>query len=83
MARGSPCTTCITPGPNQVLCSADSYPGLIYNPRLEGKVPGVFGQAGKQLKHFGWIHEIACPSESKLIVAELLNRRVRKLLPHP
>jgi hypothetical protein len=24
---------------------------------------------GKELKQFGWIHEIACPSENELYVA--------------
>ena len=38
---------------------------------------------GKQLKQFGWIHEIACPSENVLFVAELLNWRVQKLVLHP
>ncbi len=50
---------------------------------LDGKVLGVLGRAGKQLKQFGWIHEMACPSENKLYVAELLNWRVQKLVLHP
>jgi hypothetical protein len=55
----------------------------IYKLSLEGKVLGVLGESGKQLKQFGWIHEIACPSENVLYVAELLNWRVQKLLLHP
>jgi hypothetical protein len=43
----------------------------------------VLGGSGKQLKQFGWIHEIACPSENTLYVAELLNWRVQKLLLKP
>lgn len=43
---------------------------------------GVLGQAGKQLKQFGWIHEMACPSPNVLFVAELLNWRVQKLMLH-
>jgi hypothetical protein len=39
-----------------------------------------FGKSGKQPGQFGWIHEIACPSENELYVAELLNWRVQKLL---
>ncbi len=39
--------------------------------------------AGKQLKQFGWIHAMACPSENVLYVAELLNWRVQKLLLKP
>ena len=41
---------------------------------------GVLGESGKQLKQFGWIHEMACPSETELYVAELLNWRVQKLI---
>ena len=35
------------------------------------------------MKQFGWIHEIACPSENEIYVGELLNWRVQKLLLHP
>jgi hypothetical protein len=51
--------------------------------QLDGKVLGVLGESGKQLKQFGWIHEIACPNENTLLVAEVLNRRVQKLILHP
>src|SRR3954453_22316505 len=80
MAPGSPWTVCITPGPNQVLFVSDAYPGRVYKLSLDGKVLGWLGESGKQLKQFGWIHEIACPSENLLYVAELLNWRVQKLL---
>jgi sugar lactone lactonase YvrE len=82
-APGAPWAICITPPPNQVLYSADSYPGRIYKLSLDGKVLGVLGNSGKQLKQFGWIHEIACPSENTLFVAEILNWRVQKLILHP
>lgn len=39
------------------------------------------GLTGPQ--QFGWIHEIACPSDNVLYVAELLNWRVQKLILHP
>jgi len=80
MAPGAPWAICITPGPNQVLFSSDGYPGRVYKLSLDGKVLGVLGESGKQLKQFGWIHEIACPSEAELYVAELLNWRVQKLI---
>lgn len=83
MAPGAPWAICITPGPHQVLYSSDAYPGRIYKLSLDGKVLGVLGQSGKQLKQFGWIHEIACPSENQLYVAELLNWRVQKLILMP
>jgi sugar lactone lactonase YvrE len=80
---GSPWALCITPGPNQVLYASDAYPGRVYKLSLDGKVLGVLGESGKQLKQFGWIHEIACPSENVLYVGELLNWRVQKLLLQP
>ena len=82
-APGAPWAICITPGPNQVLYSSDAYPGRIYKLSLDGKVLGMLGSAGKQLKQFGWIHEMACPSENELYVGELLNWRVQKLILEP
>jgi|SRR5208283_4780375 len=83
MAPGAPWTICITPPPHQVLYSSDGYPGRIYKLSLDGKVLGVLGDSGKQLKQFGWIHQMACPSENVLFVAELLNWRVQKLTLEP
>jgi DNA-binding beta-propeller fold protein YncE len=83
MGPGSPWAICITPGPHQYLYSADAYPGRIYKLTLDGKVVGMLGKTGKQLGQFGWVHEIACPSENTLYVAELLNWRVQKLILQP
>ncbi len=83
MMPGSPWAVCITPGPRQVLYASDAYPGRIYKLSLDGRVLGVLGESGKQLKQFGWIHEIACPSENVLYVGELLNWRVQKLILKP
>jgi len=80
---GAPWAICITPGPNQVLFSSDAYPGRLYKLTLDGKVLGVFGRSGKQPGQFGWIHEIACPSENELYVAEILNWRIQKLTLRP
>ena len=80
---GSPWAICITPPPHQLLYSADAFPGRIYKLSLDGKVLGMFGKSGKQLGQFGWIHEIACPSENELYVAEILNWRVQKLILEP
>jgi hypothetical protein len=83
---GSPWTICITP-PNasgtQFLYTSDAYPGRVYKLSLDGKVLGMLGRGGRPLKQFGWIHEMACPSENTLYVAELLNWRVQKLELHP
>jgi DNA-binding beta-propeller fold protein YncE len=83
MASGAPWAICINPGASQFLYVADAVPGRIYKVTLDGRVLGTIGEAGKQLKQFGWIHEIACPSENSLYVAELLNWRVQKLTLHP
>jgi hypothetical protein len=80
MAPGSPWAICITPSPNQVMYVSDAYPGRIYKLTVDGRVLGVLGESGKQLKQFGWIHEIACPSANELYVSELLNWRVQKLV---
>jgi hypothetical protein len=79
MQSGAPWAICITPGPTQYLYSSDA----VYKMTLDGKVVGVLGRSGRQLKEFGWIHEIACPSENTIFVAELLNWRVQKLILHP
>jgi DNA-binding beta-propeller fold protein YncE len=79
MSPGAPWAICITPGPHQVLYASDAFPGRIYKLTLDGKVLGALGKSGKQLGQFGWIHEIACPSENELFVAELLNWRIQKL----
>ena len=81
-ASGAPWAICITPGPTQYLFVADAVPGRIYKTTLDGKVLGVLGEAGKQAKQFGWIHQIACPSEHELWLAEILNWRVQKLTLH-
>jgi hypothetical protein len=80
---GSPWALCITPGPRQYLYSSDAFPGRVYKLTLDGKVVGMLGRSGRQPKQFGWIHEMACPSENELYVAEILNWRVQKLILHP
>jgi streptogramin lyase len=83
---GAPWTLCITPATNgspQYLYTSDAFPGRIYKLTLDGKVVGMLGSAGRQAKQFGWIHEIACPSENELYVAEILNWRMQKLTLHP
>jgi len=86
MAPGAPWALCISP-PNaqgqQFLYSSDAFPGRVYKLSLDGKVLGWLGKSGHQAKQFGWIHEIACPTENDLYVAELLNWRVQKLTLKP
>jgi hypothetical protein len=80
---GQPWAICITPEPNQVLFSSDANSGRIFKLGLDGTLQGWFGSYGKQLKQFGWIHEISCPSERELYVGELLNWRMQKLILQP
>jgi streptogramin lyase len=83
MQSGAPWAVCITPGPTQYLYASDAFPGRVYKMTLDGKVLGVLGSTGRQPKEFGWIHEIACPSENTIFVAEILNWRLQKLTLHP
>ena len=80
---GAPWAVCVSPGPTQYLYVSDAFPGRIYKLSLDGRVIGMLGRSGKQLKQFGWIHEIACPSENELYVAEILNWRIQKLTLRP
>jgi hypothetical protein len=60
-----------------------TYPGRIFKVTLDGKVLGVIGRAGRQLKQFSGGHQLACPSENDLYVAESSNWRVQKLILRP
>ena len=80
LAPGAPDALCMTQGENHVLFIGDIYPSRIYKVSLEGVVLGVYGQPGRNLGEFGWIHGIACPSEDEIWVAELINWRVQKLV---
>ncbi len=80
--NGAPWTVCIPPNSN-VMYTSDGYPGRVYKLSLDGKLLGYLGRVGRQPKQFGWIHEIACPTENEIYVAELLNWRVQKLVLHP
>ena len=83
---GTPWTVCISPGAHQYLFSSNSNGignfdnGEIYKMELDGKIVGRFGEAGKQMKQFGSIHEIDCRNENEILVGELTNWRVQKLL---
>ena len=55
----------------------------VFFPHGAQKVLGWFGRSGHQARQFGWIHEIACPSENELYVGELLNWRLQKLTLKP
>lgn len=80
-AIGAPNSICITPGPNQVMFVGEStYPGRLFKVSLDGKVLGVIGRSGRQLKQFSGVHQLACPSETEVYAAETSNWRVQKLI---
>jgi len=60
-----------------------TFPGRIFKVTLEGKVLGVIGKSGRNLKEFSGGHQLACPSSTELYVAESSNWRVQKLLLKP
>ena len=85
---GAPRAICISAGAHAYLYSSDSNPpdsmdnGVIYKMELDGKIAGQFGKAGKLLKEFGTVNQIDCRNPGSLIVAELSNWRVQKLILH-
>jgi DNA-binding beta-propeller fold protein YncE len=80
---GQPNSICITPGPRQVLYIGEStFPGRIFKVGLDGKVMGVIGRSGRNLKEFSGAHALSCPSETEVYAAESSNWRVQKLIIH-
>jgi hypothetical protein len=83
---GVPTAICISPGSHPYLYSSNSSGasdfdnGEIYRMELDGRILGKFGAAGKRLKEFGSVHEIDCRGENTLLVGELSNWRVQKLV---
>jgi DNA-binding beta-propeller fold protein YncE len=78
---GAPNAICIPPRGTQMMFVGEStFPGRIFKVSLDGKVLGVIGRSGRQLKQFSGAHALACPSEHEVYVAETSNWRVQKLL---
>jgi hypothetical protein len=78
---GAPNSICITPGSTQVMFVGEStFPGRLFKVSLDGKVLGVIGRSGRQLKQFSGVHQLACPSEYEVYAAETSNWRVQKLI---
>jgi hypothetical protein len=81
---GAPNSLCIPPGNSQVIFLGElTFPGRVFKLSLDGKVLGVIGRAGRNLKQFSGAHGLACPSENEIYVAETGNWRVQKVLLHP
>ena len=60
-----------------------TFPGRIFKVALDGKVLGVIGKSGREIKEFSGAHALACPSENLIYAAETANWRVQKLILHP
>ena len=87
---GAPMAICITPGPNQVMYVSNSNPpdnldvgGEIYKMELNGTIIGRFGTAGKIIGQFGTVNAIDCREENDLLVGELGNWRVQRVMLQP
>ncbi len=78
---GAPNSLCIpADNPNVIFLGESTFPGRIFKLDLNGKVLGVIGRAGRQIGSFSGAHQLACPSEKLLYVAESSNWRVQKLI---
>lgn len=75
----TPWALCINAEANPILFVADANRIYRYNIST-GLFEGYYGKPGRGLKEFGWIHSVACPMRSILLVGELLNWRVQQLI---
>lgn len=78
---GAPNSLCIPPNQNAVMFLGEStWPGRVFKLGLDGRVIGVIGKSGRNVKQFSGAHAIACPSENEIYVAESSNWRVQKIV---
>lgn len=78
---GAPNSLCIPPDNDKVIFLGEStWPGRIFKLSTDGKVLGVIGRSGRQHGSFSGGHQLACPSEFLIYVAETSNWRVQKLI---
>jgi hypothetical protein len=81
----APWAVCISPANaqgKQYLYSADAG-GKIYKDELDGTPIGWFGQTGKKVGDFYWVHAMHCESENVIYTGEAQNWRVQKITLHP
>ena len=76
----APWTLCTSGGETQYLFASDENPGRIYKMTLDGEILGWLGESGRAPGQFNWIHGISCRDENALIIADMNNWRVQKLL---
>ena len=57
--------------------------GEFYKMELDGKIPGKYGTADKQLKEFSSARKIDCRNPNEIYVGELTNSRAQNLALRP
>jgi hypothetical protein len=72
----APWSLCLTGGANQTLFVGSV--GRVYKMDLTGKVLGVFGRSGRMPGTLDSIHQLACPDEKTLYLANLYASRLDK-----
>jgi DNA-binding beta-propeller fold protein YncE len=72
----APWSLCLTTGPNQVMFVGSV--GRVYKMDLSGKILGAFGRPGRMPGTIDSIHQIACPDEKTVYLANLYSNRLDK-----
>jgi DNA-binding beta-propeller fold protein YncE len=72
----APWSLCLTNGPNQSLFVGSV--GRVYKMDLAGKILGMFGRPGRMPGTIDSIHQIACPDEKTVFLANLYSNRPDK-----
>ena len=72
----APWSLCLTDGPNQVLFAGST--SRVYKIDLNGKILGAFGRTGRMPGTIDSIHQLACPDENTLYLANLYSSRLDK-----
>jgi 6-bladed beta-propeller protein len=81
---GAPNALCIPPNQNEVMFLGEStWPGRVFKLTLDGRVIGVIGKSGRNVKQFSGAHALACPSDNEIYVAESSNWRVQRIILRP
>jgi DNA-binding beta-propeller fold protein YncE len=74
----APWSLCLTAGSNQVMFVGSI--GRVYKMDLSGNVLGEFGRAGRMPGTMDSIHQIACPDEKTVFIANLYSNRLDKYI---
>jgi streptogramin lyase len=72
----APWSLCLTNGPSQVMFVGSV--GRVYKMDLSGKILGAFGRPGRMPGTIDSIHQLACPDEKTLYLANLYASRLDK-----